>query len=194
VQDEIGAELERLLEVRGGERVVDDHEGADLVRCRRRRRDVDDVEQRVRRRLEPYELRGLVEVIREACRDLVGREKREPVALRLVHLREHPVGAPVDVVDGHHVVAGREEVHEGGRGPEPRRERVAVRGSLERGDAFLEGGSSRVGDPRIVVPLVDPDGLLHERRGLVDRGRERAGRRVRRLADVDRFRLELHRG
>ena len=53
------------------ERVVDDDERADRVRRLRRPRDVDDVERRVRRRLEPDELRPLVEVLGEPGRDLL---------------------------------------------------------------------------------------------------------------------------
>jgi hypothetical protein len=38
--------------------------------------------------------------------DLVRREEREAVALRLVDLREHPVDAAVDIVHGDDMVAG----------------------------------------------------------------------------------------
>ena len=121
-----------------------------------------------------------------------GREKREAVALRLVHLREHAVDPAVDVVHRDDVVAGVEQVHERRRGAEPGGERVAVRRALERGEALLERGPRRVRDARVVVALVDADGLLHVGRRLVDRGRDRAGRVVRLLPDVDRARLELH--
>ena len=40
---------------------------------------------------------------------------------------------------------------------------MIVIGSFERRQAFLEGGARRVGDPRVVVALVDADGLLVER-------------------------------
>ena len=49
VEDDVGAELERLLEVRRGEGVVDDEERADRVRRVGGGADVDDVQQRVRR-------------------------------------------------------------------------------------------------------------------------------------------------
>ena len=61
VDDDVGAERERLLEVRRGERVVDDDEGADLVRGRRGGADVDDVQRWIRRRLDPDEPGSLVE-------------------------------------------------------------------------------------------------------------------------------------
>ena len=54
---DIGAETERLLQVRGRERVVDDDPRTPVLRKLRRRRDVDHGEERVRRRLDPDELR-----------------------------------------------------------------------------------------------------------------------------------------
>ena len=167
---------------------------AGVVRDLRGGRDVDDVQRRVRRGLQPDEPRVLVEVLGEAVGDLVGREEREAVALRLVDLREHPVDAAVDVVDGDDVVARREQVHERRGRPEPGRERAPVRGSLERGEALLQRGPRGVADPGVVVALVDADGLLHVGRGLVDRRRHGAGGRVRLLAVVDRAGLEVHRG
>src|SRR6266508_6376761 len=47
----------------------------------------------------------------EALRD---RDVVEGVALGLVHLREHAVDAPVDVVHGHDALPGVDEVHDGG--------------------------------------------------------------------------------
>ena len=155
--------------------------------------DVDDVERRVRRRLEPDELRPLVEVLGEPGRDLLRREEREAIPLRLVHLREHAVDAAVHVVHGDDVIARREQVHERRHRTEPGGERASVRGALERGDALLERRPRRVRDPRVVVALVDADRVLHVRRGLVDRRRDRARRRVRLLSLVDRAGLEVHR-
>ena len=62
-------------------------------------------------------------------------------------------------------------------------------------DARHSCSAVRVGfaDAGVVVALVDADRLLHVGRGLVDRRRDRAGRRVRRLPLVDRARLEVHR-
>ncbi len=106
MEDDVGAERERLLQVRGRERVVDDDEGADRMRRLGGRTDVDEVQERIRRRLEPDEARPLVEVLAEAARDLLRGEEREAVSLRLVHLREHPVDPAVHVVDADDVVAG----------------------------------------------------------------------------------------
>ena len=68
VDDRVGAELERLLQVRRGKGVVDDEQRADGVRCVSGLADVDDVQQRVRRRLDPDELHVFVEVRRRGCR------------------------------------------------------------------------------------------------------------------------------
>ena len=54
VDDGVGAEVERLLQVRRRERVVDDEQRADRVRRVCGLADVDDVQQRVRRRLDPH--------------------------------------------------------------------------------------------------------------------------------------------
>ena len=66
MDDEVGAERERLLEVGRGERVVDREQGAGGVRGLGSAADVDDVQERVRRRLDPDEACVVVEVRGEA--------------------------------------------------------------------------------------------------------------------------------
>ena len=105
VDDEVGAERERLLQERGGEGVVDGEQRAGGVRGVGGAADVDDVEERVRRRLDPDELRVVVEVRGERLVELVGGHVREAVALRLVDPGGHPVHAAVDVRDQHHSLA-----------------------------------------------------------------------------------------
>ena len=117
---------------------------------------------------------------------------REAIALRLVDLRRHPVDAAVDVGDQDDALARMHEVHQRGRRAEPRAERDAVLRVLEAGQRDLQRGAGRVRDARVVVALVHPDRLLHERGGLVDRRDDRAGRRIRLLPRVDRPRLEVH--
>ena len=174
VHDDVGAERERLLQVRRRERVVDDE------RARRRAcaasataRDVDDVEQRVRRRLDPDERA----CARRGAPATLGRARPastyvEPVALRLVHLREHAVRAAVDVVHADDVVAGVDEVHDRRRRAESRT-RTRGRARPPSSEARHSSSAVRVGlrDARVVVALVDADRLLRERRGLVDRRR-----------------------
>jgi hypothetical protein len=192
VQDDVGAELERPLEIGRGEGVVDDDHRADLVRGLRRSLDVDHVQQRVRRRLEPDKPRLLVEVLREPLVDLFRREEGDVVALRLVDLRQEPVDAAVDVVDRDDALARVNEMHDRRHGRHAGGEGDAVLSALERGETDLQRRPRRVRDARVLVALVLPDRLLGERRRLVDRDRDRAGRRIRLLTLVDRAGLEVH--
>ena len=105
VKDDVGPKLERSLQVWRGERVVDDNDCAGGVRRFGGGADVDHVQQRIRRRLQPDDARSVVKRIGERLVDVGGRKPRELVALRLVDLREHPVDAPVDVVDGDDALA-----------------------------------------------------------------------------------------
>ncbi len=191
VDDDVGAELERTLQVRRRERVVDDEERAGRVCGLGGGGDVHDVEHRVRRRLDPHHPRGVVEMVGEV-RELLGRQVVEAVALRLVDLRGHPVDAAVDVGDENDPVARIEEVHERRRRAEPGGVGNAVLGGLERGERGLERAPGRVRDARVVVALVLADRVLDVRRRLVDRRDDRAGRGIRLLADVDCARLEVH--
>ena len=154
--------------------------------------DVDDVQQRVRRRLDPDHRHVLVEVIGEVLVELVGRDVGEAVALRLVDLRGHAVDAAVDVGDQDDALARIDEVHQRRRRAEPRREREPVRGAFEARERGLERRAGRVRDARVVVALVDADRLLHVRRRLVDRRDRGARRGIGLLALVDGAGLELH--
>jgi hypothetical protein len=111
VHDDVRAELERTLQVRRRKRVVDDEDRAGIVRRIGRGADVDDVEERVRRRLDPHHSRVVVEVLGQV-REVLGGDVVEEVALRLVHLRRHPVDAAVDVGDQDDALARVDEMHE----------------------------------------------------------------------------------
>ena len=130
VHDDVRAEGERRLQVRSGEGVVDDEDRADRVRSIGGRTDVDDVQQRIRRRLDPDHARPVVEMGGEVP-ELRRRDVLEDVSLRLVHLRGQAVHAAVDVRDQRDAVAGVQQVHERRRRSEPRRECDAVLGVLE---------------------------------------------------------------
>jgi hypothetical protein len=153
--------------------------------------DVDDVEERIGRRLDPHHACVVIEVLAQV-RKLVRRHVVEQIALRLVDLRRHPVHAAVHVGDQHDALAGIDEVHERRRRAETGRERDAVVGAFERRDRFLQCGPRRIRNARIVVALVLPDRLLDIRRRLVDRGRDRTGGGIRLLSVVDCAGLELH--
>ena len=193
VDDDVGAELERPLEVGRGERVVDDHQRA-------RRRAPPPRPSRCRSTFSS----GFVGVSTQTMRvrssrcssrpavDLLGGDEREAVALRLVDLGEQPVGAAVDVVHADDVVAGLEQVHDRRRRAEPGRVGKPVLGAFQRGEAGLERRPRRVPGARVVVALVHSDVVLGVRRRLVDRRDHRPGRRVGLLPVVDRARLEVH--
>ena len=193
VEDDVRSEVERGLEIGRRERVVDDEQCPRGPRCGGDGREVHDVEQRVRRGLDPHEPR-VREVRRRIGRELLRRRVREAVALGLVHLREHPVRAAVNVVDADDMVARVEQVHDRRGRADARREGMAVRRVLEGREAFLEGRACRVRDTGVVVPLVDAHRLLREGRRLVDRRDHGPGRRIRLLSRMDRLRLELHAG
>ena len=111
VDDDVGAEGQRLLEVRRGEGVVDDEQRAGLVGDRGERLDVADVEQRVGGRLDPHQP-GRTRPDRGPHRVEVGHRRRAVLeAPALLDLVEQPEGAAVRVVGDDHVVA------RGGTGP-----------------------------------------------------------------------------
>ena len=193
MDDDVGAELQRALEVRRGERVVDDEQRAGRVRGVGGAADVDQVQERVRRCLRPDELSALVEVGGEIRVELVGGDVRELVALRLVDLGGEPVDAAIDVRDQDRPVARVQQVHQRRRRADPGRECDPVLRALERREALLQRRAGRVRDARVVVALVPADRFLDVRRRLVDRRRHGAGGRIRLLPVVNRARLEVHR-
>ena len=193
MDDEVGAELERLLQVGRGEGVVDREQRAGLVGCLRRGGDVDHAEQGVRGRLDPDEADVVVEIVGKARVELLGRDVAEAVALGLVDLGGHAVDAAVDVPDQHDAVARIEQVHDRRRRREAGGEGDAVACALEARERDLERGASRVRGARVVVALVLADRLLHVGRGLVDGRDHRSGHRIGLLPDMDRTGLELHR-
>ena len=192
VDDDVGAEKERFLEVRRRKRVVDDE--ADLrapVRRRlpgdpRKRREIGDLHRRVRRRLDEdhpgpgadrlpdgVEIRG-VDVVEEDA------EARE-------NLREEAVRPAVGVAADDDVVTGRDErEHHRRDRRHARGEGVSRRSSLERREELLEGEARRVLRPCVLVAGPRPaERLLHVRRGLEDRDGDRPGDGLGLLPGVD---------
>ena len=130
VHHDVRAELQRPLQIGRRKGVVDDEERAGRMRCVRRLLDVDDVQQRIRRRLDPDDPSALVEM-RAQVVELGRGEVVEDVTLGLVDLRGHPVDPAVDIRDQHHPVARAQQVHDRGHGAEPRRECDPMLGGLE---------------------------------------------------------------
>jgi hypothetical protein len=98
----------------------------------------------------------------------------------------------VDVVAEDDVVARLEQVDDGARRGDARREGEPVVRVLERGDVVLERGARGVGPAGVVVVLDElARRLLDEGGGLVDGRHDRAGRGVGRLPGVDGAGVEL---
>src|SRR5690606_6266620 len=108
VHHDVGAERERLLQVRAGEGVVDHQERVVLVGQFGERGDVGDVEQRVGGRRDPDHARVLAQGLGDA-RDARDRRGRVVHAPRGGDLVEQAVAAAVGVVGDDDVVAGLEQ-------------------------------------------------------------------------------------
>ena len=136
VQDEVGAEVERRLEDRRGEGVVDEDQGAGRVRRRDAGRQVGDLEQRVRRGLQPQQVRARAGGGHR--RGVVGLDDAQADASdggELAQAHRHAgVGRARRDDDG----ARRDEVHDGVGGRHARGERDG-RAVLERTDAPARG-------------------------------------------------------
>jgi len=199
VNDDVRAVLEGAAQDRRGHRVVDDERQAELVRLRRPRVEVDDVECRVADRLAEHKPCALVDhsvehrgVVRahEACLDA---ELGEGVG-------EQCVRPAVQRRDGDDVVSGARQVED-----RVRDRRSSGRGG-ERADATLEGRDTLFEDRRrrIHEPRVDVAWRLQceEIRGvlgvvesvrdcLVYRNGKGVRRGIDRLTGVDRDCLRL---
>ena len=103
MDDEVGAELERALQVRREEGVVDRHQDAAPVRELGHRRDVGDLHHRVGGGLEEDQARLRSERARHRV-EVAGVDPGDAQPVALEHLLEEPVGAAVDGARRDHVV------------------------------------------------------------------------------------------
>ena len=179
MHDDVGAERERLLQVRRGERVVDDDTRVARVRELARPR-------RCRRSTAPgwSASRSTPAGSRRATRAAsASRSPRSTAvhvdAVALVHARDEPERAAVRVGRDDHVVAGIERAQDRVLGREAAREREAVPRAFERREARLERVARRVAAARVLVAPVLADRVLRERRREADRRDDRAGGRDR---------------
>ncbi len=178
VDDDVGAVLEGLDEVRRRDRVVDDQRDAVLVRDVRDGADVEHVDLRVADGLGEEELRvgpdrggpllGVVLVLDEGRLDAELGER----------VLEEVVRAAVDRARRDEVVAGLGDVeHGGGLGRLAAREQQCARAALERGETLLDDRLRRVLDAGVDVAELGQreevgrvvGAVEHVRRGLVDR-------------------------
>ena len=193
VQHDVRTQLQRVLQERRGEGVVDDHQRAVLVGDRGAGREVGQLQGRVGRRLEVDQLglRTHRPSPRSAGRP-VSTKRRGDAEARVLVLQDHAAGA-VEGVGGHDVRALAEEGevdhvdrrHAGGRAPARRSRPPGWRCSLQRrggrvaqARVHVAGLAAEAG--RAVVGVTEGEG-----RGLVDRRRDGAGVRVGVLAGMD---------
>jgi hypothetical protein len=191
MKHEIGAKLERPLENRRCECVVDQTESAVGVGNFCRRSDVADPEQRVGRRFDPDQPGAPGDGALDFS-DIGGLNegKREPETFQ--HRAKKPVGAAVHVARGDHVISAFEQKHRSGRCAHTRGESEAVFGRLQARERRLQRRPRRVICTRVVVAFVNAGRALRERARLVDRNSNRAGCRFGFLSGVDRARGKFH--
>ena len=184
VRDEIGAKLERPLDVGARERVVDDQPGLMPMSEIGGGAEVGDPHDRVARRLDEEQSgRGSegsldrVEIggIHVAERQLIARQD----------LVEEPERPAVDVVGDDHVIARLEHRRDGIDRRHARRERKRRLAGLHRGDVAFERGARRVLRPGVFVALVPAERVLDVGGRLINRRDDRSGRRVGLLAGVE---------
>ena len=195
VHRDVGAELERPLEVRRQERIVDGVRNAVLLGDLRDRGDIRQLQRRIRRRLGEDQLR--VGPNRLANGIGIRRiDERELHAEARVDLRRDAIRAAVRDVRDDCVIAGREcgLEHDLLR-RHARRVARATLAVLEHRDLLLERAHGWVAAARVRESLrqILIDGVLHERRRLINRRENGARDRVGRDAGVNLLGREAHR-
>ena len=135
VDDGCGAELERILQRGCGERVVYPDWHACLLRFRNTRRYVHDSEQRIRRGFQPDHSGLRAKCLLQRSRFLQGNKCRFDSGRRLQDVFEQPVGAAIDIVSAHDVVAGLQQVPRRGMGAGSTGKGQSVSPALERSKA-----------------------------------------------------------
>lgn len=186
VHHDVSPEPEGLLNPRRGERIVNDHERTMAVGDGRHHGDVDDVEQRVRRRFDPHHARlGGHDVFQSG--EISGVDDE---AGPMMNLGCEAIGAAVTVGLHDETIPGAQEPHHGVLCCQSAGEPEPEGRSLEQGQMRLETGPGRVARPRVLVAAVVADGILLEGRGQVKRRVDRPGRRVRTSPAMHRTRLE----
>src|SRR5664280_816823 len=192
VHDDVSAEGKGLLEVRRGERVVHGQDRAGLVSHGRKRTNVGNSQQRVGRRLDPYDL-GLTRSDRGTHRLDVGdpcdRVLHPPWTVSYTHLR---VRAAIGIAGDDDMVTGFEQRPDHRVLPsQTRGERETAATTLERRQTPLQRGAGRVGRTAVLIAAPKAaDSVLFVGRDLVDRRHDGPGCKVRLLPRMDRAGVE----
>jgi hypothetical protein len=165
-------------------RIVDHQQGAAIVGRGGDTSDIDDLQERVGRRLDPDQLRGMRNCRRESLRrGILGVARDEAPGLE--HTLEQAECAAVEVGGRDHFVAGPQGRQHGRGRRQTRRESQGSLAPLQGRQARFEGRSCGVSAPGILITLVPARCFLSEGGGRVDRDHGRPGRRVCILAGVD---------
>jgi hypothetical protein len=137
MHDDIRSQVERRLQVRRRKRVVHGDERSMAARDGGHFGDVHELQQRIRRRLQPHDFR----IRRKGGRDRgdvrrVHVREREPVAFQ--HAIEQTIRAAVDVIADDRMIAGGEQVHDGRRRAHAAREAKTITRVFQRRQTALE--------------------------------------------------------
>ena len=171
MDDDVGAECQRLLEVRREEGIVDGEQSAVLVGKLSDGTDVADEHHRVRRRLDEDHLRLRADF--RGRRFEVGRvDVVVGQAVLLVDVVDESDGAAIEVFGEQDVVAGIQQVEHHVDGGHARRDGPGALAALELREDVLELFARRIGDAAVV-----------KARALLVAGMAVGGREVDRLAD-----------
>ena len=191
VHDDVGPEVERSLQAGRQEGVVDHaHEPARAAE-RRDLRDVREDHHRVGRRLHVHHAGVLPDRLLDGVHP-GGVDIGEGESVILEDAGEQPVGAAVDVLAHHDVVACLHQGHHGADRRHAGGERVGRPASLQGLQVGFQGRAGRVDRPRIVVSGAPAGRFVDVRGGLIDRGHDRARRGVGHDTRVDGVRGESH--
>lgn len=168
VDNDVGTEVERVLDVGRKESVINNDEDSVTVGGRDDCTDVDKSEGRIAGRLDPDQAGLISDVLCDIDLDL--RSEGDTNTVSLCDLSEIAVGTSVHVGDRNDMVTGCEALEDDSGGGAAGGEGEGVSGVLEGGDSSLEVRAVRVGGTRVLILAYRlSDG------GLCESGRERDG-------------------
>ncbi len=185
MHDDVKTELQRPLDERGGKGVVADGQQPVSLGNVRYRLEVDELQQRIRGRLDPYQARKGADSRFEVLRvRQVDKRHLQPRG-SLADILEDPVAAAIQVVHGYHVRPGVEQLQDRGGRCHSGSKGIRRRATLEVGHRRLQRITRRIARTRIVVTLVHSGTGLNVGGGCVDGRHDRACLRIRMLPAVD---------
>ena len=167
VQDDVGAELQGLLEEGGGEGVVDGEQRFGFARDLAGRCEIAQSHHRVGRclRVDQLGIRGHGRGDRSRITAVHERERDAHARPDVRHL---PVRAAVHIFAAHDVITGREQFHHRVQRRQSRPERKSVERAFQGRDIALERLARGIARAGVLVALVVPQRFLDVGRRLID--------------------------